>query len=114
VTSDSVPESDITVVRGERGTYRGKHPTGRETALVIEVAESSVSLDRKKAAIYARAGIPEYWIVNLEDWRLERMPQPDGTFAKTETLHVSDSVPVTIDGVVVGTVPLNNVLTPPT
>jgi Uma2 family endonuclease len=115
VTSDSVPEPDITVVCGERGAYRGKHPTGRDAALVIEVAESSVALDRKKAAIYARAGISEYWIVNLEDWQLERMtqPLPDGTFANTEILYAADAVPLTIAGAVIASLPLGELLTPP-
>jgi Uma2 family endonuclease len=115
VTIDSVPEPDLTVVCGNPRDYRGKHPTGRDTALVVEVAESSVSLDRKKAAIFARAGIPEYWIVNLDDWQLERMTQPqsDGTFAGTDILHVMDAVPVTIDVAVIGSVALGDVLTPP-
>jgi Uma2 family endonuclease len=115
VTSDSVPEPDVAVVHGPRGDFRRRHPTGRETALVVEVAESSVSLDRKKAAIYARAGVPEYWIVNLEDWQLERMtqPKPDGNFAKQEILTAADSVPVSLDGSVIGTLALGELLTPP-
>src|SRR5438034_526801 len=66
VTDDSVPEPDVVVVRGSPGDYRDRHPTGADIGLVIEVAESSVSRDRRKAKIYARAGIPHYWIVNLD------------------------------------------------
>jgi Uma2 family endonuclease len=47
--------------------------------LVIEVADSSLALDRKKADLYASAAIPEYWIINLQSRQIERYtdPQPD-------------------------------------
>lgn len=115
VTSDSVPEPDLAVVRGKPGAYRRFHPTPADAAIVIEVADSSVTTDRIKGRIYARAGIVEYWIVNLVDWRVERMtgPRPDGQFATTELFFVNDVLPVTLDGVVVGQLPLMEMLTPP-
>ena len=63
-TGDSGPEPDVAVVRGTpRDTG---HP--RSAALVLEAADWSLRLDRKaKARVYARAGIAEYWIVNLVD-----------------------------------------------
>jgi Uma2 family endonuclease len=115
ITADSVPEPDLAVVRGKPGAYRISHPTAADVALVIEVADSSITLDRNKGRIYARAGIVEYWIVNLVDWRIERMtgPQPDGQFARTELFSVNDAMPVTLDGAVVGQLPLREMLTPP-
>lgn len=81
VTSDSIPEPDLAVVRGQPGDFRGQHPTGRDVALIIEVADSTVQRDRTKAAIYADAGIPWYWIVNLEELQVEVYSDPTGSGA---------------------------------
>jgi Uma2 family endonuclease len=77
---ESVPEPDVAVVRGRHADYRHAHPA--RAALIIEVAESSLAFDRKhKGSVYARAGIEDYWIVNLEDRVVEvyREPGPDLT-----------------------------------
>ena len=75
--SDSDPEPDVAVIKGEPDDYAAKHPS--TAALVVEVADSSLEHDRKhKASLYARAGIPEYWIVNVSERKLEvrRRPAP--------------------------------------
>jgi len=59
--SDSEPEPDLAVVTGNRNDYRTHHPSTAK--LVIEVAFNSEAVDRKKAEIYAAAGVDEYWIV---------------------------------------------------
>ena len=59
--ADSEPEPDLAVVRGEEQEFADRHPPTAE--LVIEIAITSVALDREKAAIYAEAGVVEYWIV---------------------------------------------------
>jgi Uma2 family endonuclease len=77
---DSEPEPDLAVVPGSPGDYRDAHPT--QPALVIEVAESSLHFDRRdKASLYARAGVKDYWIVNLVRRQLEvhRDPAPDAS-----------------------------------
>lgn len=62
----SVPEPDTAVVSGRIVDFDRMHPT--TALLVVEVADSSLKQDRlTKRAIYAAAGIPEYWIVNLPD-----------------------------------------------
>jgi Uma2 family endonuclease len=72
----SEPEPDVSVVAGEAKDYVLAHPS--TAALVVEVADSSLRLDRRfKAAIYARAGLREYWIVNLVDRALEVHRDPD-------------------------------------
>jgi Uma2 family endonuclease len=78
VTADSEPEPDVAVVRGQPGDYRSRHPQGTDVALIIEVADSTVKRDRRKAKIYARAGIPHYWIVNLDERQIESYSQPTG------------------------------------
>jgi Uma2 family endonuclease len=71
----SEPEPDVCVVRGEIRDYRDAHPT--HAGLVVEVAESSLRLDRTiKKNIYAAAGIADYWIVNLVERVLEVYREP--------------------------------------
>lgn len=58
---NSEPEPDISVVRGSLQDFRRSKPTSAE--FVIEVAISSLGVDRAKAANYAQAGIPEFWLI---------------------------------------------------
>ena len=74
---DSEPEPDLAVVVGPASRYLERHPGPADIALIIEVADSSLALDREvKARVYARAGIPTYWIVNLVDARVEVYTRP--------------------------------------
>ena len=75
---ESEPEPDLAVVPGRPGDYRHAHPA--RPALAVEVSDSSLHFDRQqKGSLYARAGIEDYWIVNLVDRVLEiyRDPIPD-------------------------------------
>jgi Uma2 family endonuclease len=100
----SLPEPDVAVVAGSLDDYETRHP---ETALlVVEVADSSLQQDRlTKSAIYAAAGIPEYWIVNLRRRVLEVMRDPDGPRARyrdAQTLGPRDRIELaTLPGAVV-------------
>ena len=63
--AESEPEPDVVVVPGLPRDYLAEHPT--RPALLLEVAESSLAFDRgHKGRLYARAGVADYWIVNLE------------------------------------------------
>ncbi|HLL89478.1 MAG TPA: Uma2 family endonuclease [Tepidisphaeraceae bacterium] len=62
IDSNSEPEPDIAVVPGSAGQEKD-HP--RTASLVIEVSDTTLRLDRRKAALYASIKVPEYWIVNL-------------------------------------------------
>lgn len=91
IDPDSEPEPDVAVVPGEPEDYSYSHPTS--AVLVIEVAESSVKLDRDKAELYARARVPEYWILNLGRRQLEIHRNPEnGEYASKVTLGEPDSV----------------------
>ena len=73
----SEPEPDVAVVRGDIRAYAEAHPA--DPVLVVEVAITSLAFDREhKSSLYARAGQPEYWVVNLVDRVLEvrRDPAP--------------------------------------
>lgn len=73
----SEPEPDLAVVPGSPRDYRDAHPA--KAVLVAEVADATLAFDREqKKRVYARAGIPEYWIVNLVERRLEVYREPDG------------------------------------
>lgn len=114
--ADSVPEPDVAVVRGDPRVYYTRHPTRADIGLVIEVADTSLADDRvDKARIYARAGIVLYWIVNIPDRQVEVYTDPDPTATppayRTRTdYRPGDTVPVTLDGVQVGTVAVADVL----
>jgi Uma2 family endonuclease len=112
---DSEPEPDIAVVPGSRRDYRRDHPS--HPVLIVEVADSSLPLDRReKASLYARAGIADYWIVDLVDNVLEvhREPvaDPDTPYGwryrSTTILHAGDVVtPLARSG---STVPVSDLL----
>jgi Uma2 family endonuclease len=87
------PEPDLAVVKATAAS-RDRHP---ETAvLVIEIARDSLRLDRKvKGALYARFGVPEYWIVNLEDRVIEVFSDPDATraaYGRTRTVASGENL----------------------
>jgi Uma2 family endonuclease len=74
------PEPDVAVVIGRLRQYQRAHPTSAE--LIPKVSESTLAYDRlDKGSLYARAGIADYWIVNLVDLQVEvyRDPIPDST-----------------------------------
>ncbi len=79
----SVPEPDLSIVRGTKEDYSEDHPGPDDLLLVIEVADSSVSTDRStKQRLYASAGIPVYWIANIPDAQVEVYEQPDAASGK--------------------------------
>lgn len=72
----SEPEPDVSVVPGAPRHYRSTHPA--HPVLVVEVASSRLRFDRtRKAAVYARAGVPEYWIVDVVGRALEVRREPE-------------------------------------
>jgi Uma2 family endonuclease len=72
---DSEPEPDVAMVPGTPLDYFSGHPS--TAPLIVEIADSSLRLDRRfKTGLYARAGLPEYWIVNLVESVLEVHREP--------------------------------------
>jgi len=87
---DSEPEPDLAVVRLADARSRDHHP--RTALLVVEVAGDSLPVDRQtKAIVYARAGIPEYWIVNLAESTVEVHREPDPAMGAYRTKAVVSS-----------------------
>jgi Uma2 family endonuclease len=72
---ESEPEPDVAVVPGSFHDYVSGHPS--RPVLIVEVSESSLAFDRAhKGSLYARAGLADYWIVNLVDRVLEVYREP--------------------------------------
>ena len=82
----SEPEPDVAVVKGAIRDYDKRHPT--LAVLVVEVSNESLSYDRTvKQQLYARCGIPEYWILALPAARLEIYRDPAGDTYRDVTTH---------------------------
>lgn len=115
-TDTSEPEPDVSVIRGTTDDYPDRHPGPGEIALVGEVADDWLPKDQiKKKRIYARAGIPTYWIINLVDDRIEVYTDPSGPAAAPSYAQRTDyprgsEVPVVIDGREIGRIPAGDIL----
>ena len=74
---NSEPEPDIALVRIDPFDYATHHPTPSEVYLIIEVADSSLTFDREiKAKAYARSGIADYWVLNVNNRQLHVFREP--------------------------------------
>ena len=79
LSEDSEPEPDLMVLRPPLDRYREKLPTPEDVLLLVEVADTSLEFDREvKLPLYAEAGIPEVWLVNLKENLLEFYRDPRG------------------------------------
>ena len=76
---ESEPEPDVCVIRGVLEDYPDRHPGPGDIALLVEVSDTTLDRDRGfKKRLYAQAGLPVYWIVNLQDRHIEVYTQPSG------------------------------------
>ena len=84
----SEPQPDIAIVK-PRGDYYAKQlPGGKDTLLIVEVADTSLMYDREvKLPLYAASGVPEYWLVNLKDREIEAYHTPLDNTYKTQELY---------------------------
>ncbi len=89
--ADSMPEPDLAVVSGQEEDHIRAHPA--TALLAIEVAISSVELDREKAVLYAEANIPEYWIILGEQNAVEVYTAPQsGRYTQHRRYSHSETV----------------------
>jgi Uma2 family endonuclease len=96
--NDSEPEPDLTLLRWQADFYSSGKPRAADVLLVIEVADSTLDFDREvKRELYAEAGIPEYWIVNLVEGCVEihRQPTPEGVYRAHQTARKGDQLEIT-------------------
>jgi Uma2 family endonuclease len=114
---DSEPEPDCAVVVGDDDSYTHRKPTAADVALVIEIADSSLSLDRRfMGPLYGHNSIPVYWIVNIPDRQIEVYTDPTGDSAETEgyrqrrDVHETETIPVIIGGQDIAQIPAASLL----
>jgi Uma2 family endonuclease len=96
---DEAPEPDVAVVAGPCEEHQAELP--RSALLVVEVSETSLAFDRgRKADIYARAGVPEYWIVDVKGASVEVRRGPGPAGYATTSIAVGDDalVPLVLAG----------------
>jgi hypothetical protein len=114
--TDSEPEPDLAVVRRTPEHYAHSHPGPEDVALVVEVADASLARDQSiKKRIYARAGIPIYWVLNLPDRRLEVYSDPSGPcdspdYRQHADYALSAEVPLMLDGRLAGRIAVAELL----
>lgn len=98
----SAPEPDAAIIIGDPAAFVDRHPGPGEIAAVFEISHSSVRFDRKiKQRLYASAGIPTFWIVNLRDRLIEVHLQPDaanGAYSNRIEYRIGKSIPLTVGG----------------
>jgi Uma2 family endonuclease len=73
----SEPQPDFALVKRSADAYRRAHPTGKDVVLLIEISDSTLRYDLEdKARLYAKHGIPEYWVFDLVNRRVVRHRAP--------------------------------------
>lgn len=95
VDAYSLPEPDLSVLSGSPRGFATRHPRGSEVLLTVEVALAGVPRDRgQKAGIYARAGCPVYWVLDLlrRELVVHTGPRDDGTWASVRTSRAGEVV----------------------
>jgi Uma2 family endonuclease len=87
------PQPDVTLLKPREDAYP-RHPRGPDMLLVIEVADSSLAYDRDvKIPLYARAGIPEAWLVDLAADRIQVYRDPaGGEYASVRLVSRGDTI----------------------
>ena len=114
--SNSEPEPDIVVVRGDTRQYLDRHPGAEDIALIIEVSDTTLQRDRTvKKRIYVRAGIAIYWIVNLVEEQVEVYSQPhveveQPDYSQRLDFGRSAVIPIIIEGIEIGAIAVNSLL----
>lgn len=96
VGSASLPEPDLAVTRGSARSRLAGHPDASTCALVVEVSVSSQAHDRAKAALYARGGVPELWLVDVPQRRVTvfRGSLPEGDWTEMRLWPSDAALPV--------------------
>ncbi len=114
--ADSEPEPDLSIVRFTEDAYSARHPTAEAIGLVIEVAHTTLAIDRGvKCRIYAAAGIAEYWIANLVEEIIEVYTLPNLTiggaaYTQRQDYAPGQSVPLVLGGKTLGEIAVADLL----
>jgi Uma2 family endonuclease len=116
VAPDKVPLPDLSLVRGSADDYRDRRAAASDVGLIIEIADTTIRDDLGlKLEQYARASIPEYWVINLVAHRVEAYSRPalhegQGVYEAVEYFGSHDDVPLRLEGRAVARVPVRALL----
>ncbi len=93
---DSLPDPDVAILRGQVDDYLHRLPVGTDLVLAVEVSHTTQAADRRKAELYARSGVPIYWLLDLAARRLEVRSHPlsEGEYAERRTYEEDGEVPI--------------------
>jgi Uma2 family endonuclease len=108
----SEPEPDLVVVRGEIVDYADRHPQPQDIYLIVEVADSTLKYDcETKDKIYAKAGIPEYWVLDIKGRQLHifRDPSISGYVSHTILRESANATPIAFSAILI---PIQAILSP--
>jgi Uma2 family endonuclease len=115
-TTDSEPEPDYAVIRGDERLYTARHPGPTEVGLLVEIADTTLRGDREaKGPMYAAAAVPVYWIVNLVDRCVEVYTDPTGpadeaAYRRRRDYSPEQAVPLIFDGAEHGSILVRDLL----
>ncbi len=110
---NSEPElRDVVVIRGDTRDYFDGHPGAENVAIVVEIAETSLDRDRiVKKRIYAAAGIPFYWLLDLVNRKLEVYSEPQASdYLRCDVYSPEDAAAVILDARSIGAIPVASLL----
>jgi len=111
-------EPDVVIARGGADEYRPEPPLTSEVPMIVEVCHHSRNADyRDKPRLYAEAGVPLYWIVDLHERKLTAFSEPRQTsppsHARLAMFTEGESAPVVLDGREIGRIAVRDLLPPP-
>lgn len=94
IPNHSEPEPDLAILQGSFDTFATRHPLPVEVLLVVEVADTTLEKDQKvKLPLYAAAGIPTYWIVDLENRQIQVHTAPQNElYAQRRLYEATDNI----------------------
>ena len=94
LSDNTEPQPDVALLRLRTDFYAEAHPTPEDVLLIIEVSETSLEYDREmKVPLYARAGIPEVWVVDLAGEKVHTYSRPiDGSYGDTRSAGRGGSI----------------------
>jgi Uma2 family endonuclease len=92
IGSRSEPQPDFALLKPHPDRYISRLPRAEDTLLIVEIADASLRYDREvKGPLYARAGIPEYWIVNIPERTIEVHRLPDQQSGRYKDIHIASA-----------------------
>lgn len=110
--SDSEPEPDITLARGDESTYDTRHPEPADIGALMEVGDSTRLDDRRyKGTLYAREKIAVFWLINVVERKVEVYTNPQGGQYQNKVEYAeNESVPLMLDGVKLADIPVSELI----